>query len=83
MEEKTKKDRKIKDKKVKVIPSVCYYFAGICFLLTGILSIVMGENLTMVLMYLPIGSLYIFLAVDAQKKEKNRDDGSEDEKKPL
>ena len=79
MGEKTKKDYKIKDKKISVKSSICYYIAGICFILTGLISIFMEKNLPMGLLYVSLGGLFVSLGANAAEKEKkeanNHDNG--------
>ena len=82
MDENTKKDHKIMDKKISIKSSTCYYFSGICFLLTAILSAWMGETPSSGLPFVSIGCLFTILGADAAKKEKKQNGDSEDEKSP-
>ena len=67
MKEKAPKDRKIlKDKKVTIKSSICYFFAAVCFLISGCL-----HGGTSGLALAAPACLFLVLGFDARKKEKN------------
>ena len=80
MEEKTKKDRKIKDKKISIKSSTCNYIAGSCFMLSGLLAMITRETPTIGMIYVSLGFLFMVTAQNARKQEENQASGSEDEK---
>ena len=82
MEEKPKKDRKIKDQKISVKFSTCHYIAAICFVLTGLVFIFLEKNPPLGLLYTSLGCLSVTLGANAAAKEKKQDGVSEDETKP-
>ena len=65
MEEKTPKDHKIKDKKISVKASICYFFSAVCFLISGCLY----GGTSGLAMAAPAW-LFLVLGFDARKKEK-------------
>ena len=65
----------MKDKKITVKSSSCYFFAAVCFLLSGFL---MGGTSALA-MASPAG-IFLILGINARKKEKSRDGDSEDTK---
>ena len=80
MKEKTEKDHKIKDKKISVKASSCHYFAGICFVLVGLMFIFLEKNPPMGLLYTSLGCISVSLGATAAEKEKKQNEDSEEEK---
>ena len=72
-------DKKNHDKKITLKTSTADFAAGTCFLLSGVISLLIGETRSTGIIYMCLGALFLGLGADARSKEKNEQ--SEDREK--
>ena len=77
-------DEKNRDKKITFKASTAHFFTAVCFLFSSAVLLLLGENMTIGILFLCLGNLYMITGLDARKKEqKGEEDHGENHPEDL